>query len=178
MKIIYVISIFAFLQTAKAQDFCKRIKTEAAADKISFEYTSPFDPEDKNVSHVTRSYSKDPENGYDNFYIMFQMIGELDSVYKTTETGGLKEKEEKSLIIEFQDNTKMVDGDIKINHDFTDDKTQATRFVYYPLTETNLKDFTSKKILKFSLAGNEQVMQPDSANSIMHYIQCMNNIKK
>jgi hypothetical protein len=178
MKIIYLLVMFAFLQPAKAQDFCKLIKIEAFPDRISFEYNSPYDPDDKTAMHVTRSYSKDPENTYDNFYIMFQMIGELDDVFVKTATGGQNEKEEKTLIVEFSDKSKIVDDTIRVNHDFTDDRTQATRYVYYPITEGNVKDFTSKKIEKFKLAGYEQVVHPDSANAMMHYIQCLKAIKK
>ena len=178
MRLFYLIIMIAGFQTAKAQDFCKRIKSEVSPDKVTFEYTSPFDPDDKTIVHVNRNFSKDPENGYENFYVIFQMIGELDSVYEVTPTGGQKEKQEKSLVVEFDDKSTIVDENIKVNHDFTDDRTQATRYVFCPLTESNLKDFTSKKIVKYKIAGHEQLMQPDSAVSIMHYIRCMKDIKK
>ena len=157
MRYIYFMLLCICCQPAKAQDFCKLIKTEISTDKITSEYNSPYDPEDKTAAHVTRNISKDPENGYDNFYIFLQMIGELDNVYEKTPTGGLKEKDEKNLVIEFEDKTMINDDTVKVNHDFTEDRTQATRYAHYPLTENNLKDFTTKKIVKFKLAGDEQL---------------------
>ena len=176
-KIIYLLLCFAFVGNANGQDFCKLLRKEVSGDKKTFDYSSPFDPNDKPVARVTRNYNNDPMYPYDNFYIIFRIEGPLDSIYIKTPDGGTTEKSERSVVVEFEDKSKITDESIQINHDVSDDKTQAVRYVDFPLTEGNLKDFTSKKIVKFSLAGNDQLITADSANSIMHYIQCMKAAK-
>jgi hypothetical protein len=64
-----------------------------------------------------------------------------------------------------------------VSHDFTNDRIQAIRYVYYPISEASVKSFSSKKIAKFSLAGYDQPVAADSANAIMHYVQCMKAVK-
>jgi len=170
--------LVAQLATAQSVDYCKQITKEVSDDKTIFNYTSPYDPAEKNLVRVTRAYYSGPEDSYDNFYIIFQMLGELDQVYYKNTTGELIEREEKKLIVEFEDKTKLVDDTVKIAHDFSDDRTQATRYIYFPLTSNNLADFTTKRIAKFSLAGYELQVAPDSANAVMQYILCLNAVKK
>jgi hypothetical protein len=177
MKTIYLLLLFACANTAYGQDFCKLLKKEVSEDKKTFDYSSPFDPNEKPVVRVTRSYNNDPEYAYDNFYIVFRVEGALESVFNKTADGGQTEKREKAIVVEFEDKSKVTDDTIQINHDVSDDKLQAVRFLDYPLSEDNLKNFLTKKIVKFSLAGNEQAVTADSANAIMHYIQCMKTVK-
>jgi len=177
MKIIYLILMLALVHTASAQDFCKLIKKEASEDKTTFDLASPFDPTDVPPLRVMRNYNTNPEYLSDNFYLIFYMTGDLEGIYVKTANGEQEEKEEKKLVIQFEDNTKILDDSIKVIHDRTDDKIQAVRYVYYPMTDKNLTEFTTKKITKFSLAGFEQTIVPDSANAVMHYIQCIKAAK-
>ena len=177
MKVIYLLLALAFVQTANAQDFCKLIKKEVSDDKLTFDFSSPYDPSEVPAVRVARSYITNPDFPSDNFYLIFQMNGELESIYAKTATGEQVEKEEKTVIVEFEDKTKIVDDSIKIDHDRTVDKLDAIRYVYFPITEERLKDFTTKKIAKFSLAGYSQIVPADSANAVMHYVQCMKAVK-
>jgi hypothetical protein len=177
MKTIFLVLTFAFLNSANGQDFCKLVKKEVSADRKTFDYASPYDPTEKPVARVTRSFNNDPEYAYDNFYIIFRIESAFDSIYVKTPDGGQIEKKEKSVVVEFEDKSRVTDPDVEINHDVSDDKTMAVRFIDFPLTDNNLKDFSSKKITKFILAGSEQAVTADSANSIMHYIQCMKAAK-
>ncbi len=177
MKLVYILLMFTFLQTAKGQDYCKLIKKEVFDDKKTFEYTSPYDVKDKPSLRVTRNFNADPEFGFDNFFLNFRIEGSIDSIYQKNADGGQTEKEDKAITVEFEDKSRIVDEAIRINHDMSDDRTLAVWYLDFPLTEKNLKDFTSKKIVKFSLAGNNQMVAADSANSIQHYIQCIKEIK-
>ena len=165
------------MQIANGQDYCKRIKKEDLPDKTMFEYTSPFKPEHVPAVRVQRSYTTDPDNPLDNFVMIFQIIGGLDDIYNKTPEGGQTEKDEKKLVIEFEDKSRLVDETITVSHDVTDDKMQSIRYAYYPLDETNLKDLTSKKIAKFSLAGYEQTVPVDSATALVQYVQCLKALK-
>ena len=177
MKAIYLLLIFAFIQSASAQDFCKLIKKEVSDDKSTFDFTSPYNPGEIPAVRVTRSYTNNPDFPSDNFYLIFYIVGNLEGIYEKTASGEQIEKEEKKLVVEFDDKTKVVDDSIKIIHDRTVDMLEAIRYVYCPMTDNNLKDFTTKKIVKFSLAGYEQTVPADSANAMMHYVQCIKAVK-
>ncbi len=177
MKIIYLLTILACVQTAHGQDYCKLITKEVSDDKKTFEYASPFDQNDKPAVRVTRNYNTDPEYAYDNFYVIFRLESPLDSIYNTTPDGRQTERDERKLVVEFEDQSKITDDTIRINHDVSDDHTQAVRYIDFPLTDATAKDFATKKIARFSLAGNYRSVAPDSANSILHYIQCMKSVK-
>ena len=177
MKAILLFLMFAFLQTAHGQDYCKRIKTEVSDDKTMYDYSSPYDPLKIPAVRVNRKYSTDSDIGFDNFSIIFQIPATLDDIYSKTAEGGQVEKEEKKLVIEFDDKSKLTDEDIIVTHDITDDHMAAVRLVYYPLTDANVKELMSKKIAKFSLAGIEQTVIADSATAIQHYILCMKAMK-
>jgi hypothetical protein len=171
MKIAHVILCLALAGSANAQDFCKQVKKEVSDDKRQVDYTSPSGYLTPIV--VKRAINTDPEWAVDNFTVLFELVSPLESVYTTAGDGSQKEKEEKKLVIEFDDNTKFVDDTAVILHDVTDDKTEAIRNLYYPVTDATIKYFTTKKIVKFSLAGNEKRVTADTANAIMHYFQCI-----
>ncbi len=177
MKIILLLLLSLVATTVDAQDYCKRLKKEDMGDKTMFDYSSPFNPQKIPAVRVKRSYSTDPDNPSDNFVIIFQIVGDLDNIYIKTPEGGQTEKDEKKLVVEFDDKSKIVEESIQVSHDVTDDKMQSIRNVYYPLEETNLKDFTTKKITKFSLAGYEQSVPADSATAIQQYVICMKALK-
>ncbi len=178
MKAIYALLALAIVCTqATAQDFCKLVKKDVQNGN-TFDFTSPFNPEEIPALRVSRSYVTGVEEPTDNFYIIFYMLGDLESVYTTGAGGEQIEKEEKKLVVEFDDKTTYVDEDIQINHDLTTDKLSAVRYVYLNMTDKNLGDFTTKKIAKFSLAGFQQVVPADSANAMMHYVECIRAAKK
>ena len=155
-------------QSTRAQDFCKLIKKEVSPDKTSFDFLSPYDQNEDYVLRATRSYSTNAEEPYDNFYLIFQTLGELSQVYITAPNGDNVEKEEKGLVVEFDDKSKYSDDTVRIVHDLSIDRTKATRYVFYPLSAANVGDFSKKKIVKYTLAGSEHAVQPDSANAVMH----------
>lgn len=173
MKAAFLLVTMGLSLGTYAQDYCKMIKKEVSGDKTMTELTAPYDINDIYALRVARNYSVNTDEPYDNFYIVFQTVGELNQIYSQSAEGEQLEKDERGLVVEFEDKSKFADDTVKIAHDFTADRTQATRFVFYPLSASNLKDFSGKKIVKYSLAGNEHVTLPDSANSVMHYIQCI-----
>ena len=177
MKLTYLLFLVMFIQSANAQDFCKQIKKEVSEDKTVYDFASPFDPVDVPPIRVTRSYSTNPEYSYDNFILIFQIPCDLDNIYTKNPDGAQIEKEESKVIVEFEDKTTITDDTLKITHDYTDDRSQALRVVYYPLTEKTIKDFTTKKIVKFSLAGYEKAVPPAMANALMQYIICIKAVK-
>ena len=176
--VFYALMLVVYCTAVRGQDYCKRIAKEVSPDKKSFTYSSPYDPQEATSVHVTRNINLDPDYPSDNFYIIFRITGNLDGIYTKNEAGEQVEKEEKKIIVQFDDNSKLVDDTIGVSHDFTDDKMQAIRYVYYPLTDNNAKDFSKKKIVKFSLAGYEQPMQSDSAVAVQHYVQCIKDAAK
>lgn len=177
MKAICIFCLFVCSYSSYAQDYCKRIKTEISDDKTMHDYSSPYDPLKIPSVRVNRKFSTDPDIGFDNFSIIFQIPASIDDLYTKGADGAQAEKEEKGVVIEFDDKTKLTEETLTVSHDFTDDRMQAVRSVYYPLTDETVKELATKKITKFRLAGVEQVMIPDSAAAIQHYIQCMKAMK-
>ncbi|MES2703720.1 MAG: hypothetical protein V4649_13850 [Bacteroidota bacterium] len=173
MKIIYSLIFLAFTATAQAQDFCKQVLKEMSEDKTQIDYSSPLNTQHLTPVVVKRTINTNPEWAVDNFTVLFQMTGEIESIYGKNTDGSQKEKEEKKLVVYFDDNSKLVDDTVVVTHDFTDDRTMAIRNIYYPVSEDAAKSFTSKKIVKFSLADAERTVPADSANAIMHYFQCI-----
>jgi len=178
MKTIYALmGLMIACTQANAQDFCKLVKKDVQNGN-TFDFTSPYNQEEIPALRVSRSYTTGVDEPTDNFYIIFYALGDLESVYTTSAGGEQVEKEEKKLVVEFDDKTTIVDEDIQINHDLTTDKLSAVRYVYLNMTDKNLPVFTGKKITKFSLAGHEQTVPSDSANAMMHYVQCIQAEKK
>ncbi len=177
MKLLFTLLGLAIAQLAAGQDFCKLVKKEVSDNKITTDYFSPFKYNETPAIRVKRSISKDEEYPYDNFVAMFNVSCPLEAIYNKTEGGGQDEKKEKSLTIVFEDNSKIVDDTVEISHDFTDDRTEATRYVFYTLTPSEIEDFSSKKITKFIIAGQERLYPADSANAIMQFSKCMKTAK-
>jgi len=177
MRILFLLIMVVVMQNAQAQDFCNLLKKEVSPDRTIYDYSSPFDPNDPPVVRVSRNYGTNPDYATDNFFMIFEITNPLESIYKKTDTGEV-EKDEQKLVVEFEDKSKYTDDSIKITHDFTNDRTQAIRTIFYSLNEKAVKEFSNKKIVKFSLAGYEQAVPADSANAIMHYVQCLRDVKK
>ena len=170
-----LLSVLAF--RASGQDFCNLVKKDVSPDHTIYGFSSPYEMTDPPAVRVTRSYGTNPDYATDNFFMIFEVKGPLESIYKKTDTGEI-EKDEYQLIVHFDDNSKYSDDTIKVGHDFTDDRMQVIRTLFYPLDDKSEKQFESKKITKFSLAGYEQTVPADSANAIMHYVQCLKAAKK
>ena len=75
--------------------------------------------------------------------------------------------------IEFDDHTLLSTDTVQINHDLTDDKAEVIRTLYFPIDDGNFKEFTTKKIVKYTLGTTERKFAADSATAIMHYVQCI-----
>ncbi len=174
MKAIYALVLFIFLQHANGQDFCKQIKKEVSDDKSQYEFFSPYSENSLPSIRATRSVNTNPEAPYDNFFIIFRIVaGNVDNFYNKAADGTLVEKVEKTFMVEFDDKSKISVDTVQITHDFTEDKTEGIRSLFFPLTEDILKDFTTKKIVKFALGGYEKTYPADSSNAVMQYIKCM-----
>ena len=177
MKLIFLILFFAFIPKIHAQDYCKQINKVISDDKTVFDYASPFDPQEAPPIRVTRNYSNNGEFSYDNFIVIFQIPCDLDDVYIKNADGTRAEKEEHKLAIQFEDKSMITTDTIKITHDFTEDRSQSLRVLYYPLNSRTLPDFMTKKIIGFSLAGHERAVPPETGNAVMHYVICMKAVK-
>jgi hypothetical protein len=177
MKVVYTLAICALGFNASAQDFCKQVRKEISDDKTQTDYSSPTAASGVTPIVVRRSINTNPEFQNDNFTVFFQVPGTIESLYVPTSDGGQREKDEKKIIIEFEDNTKFTDDTLQVNHDFTEDRTVAIRNLYMPVAGDAAKHFSSKKITKFSLAGFERTVPADTANAIMHYFQCIHDKK-
>ncbi len=162
----------------KSADPCSLIKKDISEDKTTFDFQSPYDVHEPHPVRITRNYSTNPEYSFDNFYVVVEILGDLDNVYTINSKGEHIEKDESKVVIEFADKSKIVDDTIKINHDVSEDKSQSLRYAYYPVTESNFKDFATKQIAKITLAGYEQVVPVDSTNSFQKYLECIKAVKK
>ncbi len=156
------------------QDYCKDISKSMSANKKIIELESPYDPEYFVPLRAKRTINKDEYDGFDNFNIVFQVTCNFDAIDDIALDGGRTEKNETKLHIEFYDNSKIIDDTVKISHDFTVDRTEAIRYVYYSLNEATRAAFSTKKIKKFTIAGQERLIPEDSATVIMEYVKCMN----
>ena len=177
MKVIYTLAICALGFNASAQDFCKQVHKEISDDKTQTDYSSPKAASGVTPVIITRSINTNPEFPGDNFTAFFQVPGSIESLYNTTSDGGQKEKDEKKIVIVFDDNSQYVDDTLQVNHDFTEDRITAIRGLYMPVEGAAAKQFSTKKITKFSLAGYERTVPADSANAIMQYFQCIKDRK-
>lgn len=161
-----------------AQDICGKVKKEVSQDKLSVDLASPFDAADPPPVRATRSFSNNEDARYDNFFLIFRATCELDSIYAKGADGGQVEKDERMLVLEFEDHSKISDDTIKISHDFTDDRLSAIRLAYLPVTDQNAKDLTTKKLVRFIIAGGQVVnIPPDMAAELMQYIRCIKDVK-
>ncbi len=180
MRVVLLLLATVFVQCANGQDFCKQIKKEMSEDTFQRNYFSPYNEKKLPSVRVTRSLDNNPENdGYDNFFLILRVVGgPVDALYTKGANGKAVEKTEKNMVVEFSDKSVLVSDTVAINHDITDDKAEAIRTIFFPINKATIKDFTTKKIVKFSLAGYERTFSADSANAVMHYIQCMHAAAK
>ncbi|MCD6012000.1 MAG: hypothetical protein K0Q79_1862 [Flavipsychrobacter sp.] len=177
MRYLLLLLAIATISPAIAQDYCKQVVKDVSPDNKIFDYSSPADPEEPTVIKVSRSINVDPDYESDNFIMIFQIAGDLDNIYTKNAEGEQVEKEEWKLAITFDDNSIIAEDTLKISHDFTNDKLQAIRQVYYTLTENSIRELSTKKIKKFSLAGYEKVVTPEYATAMMNYVACIKKAK-
>lgn len=178
MKYLLLLLASAMLSPAIAQDYCKQVVKDVSPDKKILDYSSPSDAEEVTVIKVSRSINVDPDYEADNFFMIFQIVGDLDNIYTKSPEGEQTEKEEWKLAIIFDDNSTITEDTLKISHDFTSDKLQAIRQVYYTLNENSIRELSTKKIKKFSLAGYEKALTPGYAIAIMNYVACIKKAKQ
>ena len=164
-------------QMATAQDLCKDIKKEVSDNKMLTEYESPYSEKEPPLARVKRSVSIDEDTPFDNFVMIFRVICTVDDIYATSAEGGKTEKQEKKLTIVFDDNSRIVDDTVDVMHDITTDRTEAIRYIYYPIIPETAGEFASKKIAKYIIAGQEVPMPADKANALMLYTKCIKNAK-
>ncbi len=177
MRLILSLLVLFALNSAHAQDICSKIKKDVSADKMNVDMESPYEEANQPLIRVSRSYSTNEENPFDNFYVIFRVSCDLDSIYTKDANGGQVEKEEKGVIIEFEDHSKLTDEELKVNHDLSDDHMSAVRYAYLIVNDQNLKSLTTKGIIKFTLAGSSGLVSPDQASVVMEYVKCMKAVK-
>lgn len=165
------------VSSVTAQDYCKSVVKEVSPDKKIYEYTSPTNPEEVEAIKVSRSINVDPDYEADNFILIFQVAGDLESIYTKGPNGQQLEKEEWKLSVTFDDKSTLADETVKVTYDFTPDKLQSIRQVYYTLNDAAIKDFSTKKVAKFSLAATEKTLSPEYATAVMHYVECIKKAK-
>ena len=167
--------VFAFQQNADGQDYCKKIKKDVTADGYNRSYFSPYSEKSMPAIRVTRAIDSNPEDdGFDNFFIIFRIPGgDVASIFVTGPDNKVVETKEKTMKIEFDDHTLLSTDTVQINHDLTDDKAEVIRTLYFPIDDGNFKEFTTKKIVKYTLGTTERKFAADSATAIMHYVQCI-----
>ncbi|NDC42412.1 MAG: hypothetical protein EBZ77_12835, partial [Chitinophagia bacterium] len=81
------------------------------------------------------------------------------------------------LLITFDDKSTIKEDSTPITHDKRGDGS-AMRSAFLPITESNIGKLTTKKIVKFSLAGNNKEVPADLAATIQQYLVCLKNVKK
>ncbi|MCF8450292.1 MAG: hypothetical protein K9G49_10530 [Taibaiella sp.] len=177
MKPLFILLILSVTHCAVAQDFCKQIKKEVSDNKTITELSSPYDLKEIPMMRVTRNISTDEDAPFDNFSVIFRVLCGVDDIYGDSGGGGKTEKEEKKLTIIFEDNSRIVDDTVDIMHDLTEDRTEAIRYVYYPIIPETANDFSTKKISKFIIAGQEKEVPADLSNALMQYARCIKTAK-
>lgn len=177
MKLFAILAAMMVAQSVSAQDFCKDIKKTTNDAKTLIEFESPYNEKNEPIMRVKRTIVTDDDETIENFVMVFRVLCTVDDIYATSAEGGKSEKAEKSLTVVFTDNSKIVDDTVEIMHDLTPDRTEAIRYVYYPITADNVNDFSGKKIARFVIAGQEIVVPEPLANTTMNYTRCIKTSK-
>ncbi len=176
MKKMFIIALLALGNSVFAQDYCKQIKKEVTDNNTSFTYESPYKADSLPAIRAVRAYSTNPEAEFDNFNLIMAIPCEFSDLLEKG-TSGETEKEETGIVIEFDDKSKLEDEGISISHDKKGDGT-ANRIAYYPITPDNVKDITTKKVVKIHLGGGVITVTPEMATAIQKYVTCLRDVKK
>ena len=168
--------VFAAVLQVSAQDICKQIKKDITDNNTSFSYETPYSEDNMPTMRAIRNYSTNSESEFDNFNLILSIPCEFSDLLTTTSEGD-REKEEMGVVIHFEDKSTIKEDSIQITHDKRGDGT-AFRIAYVQITEQNVKAFTTKKIVKFTLATAHQEVVGDLSNTIQQYLVCLKNVKK
>jgi hypothetical protein len=177
MKLLYTLLILLMANEVNAQDICKQIKKEVAENKQQWDYSTPVKGEEMPMISIKRSVSIDEDYPFDNYVVVFKVICQLDDIYTLSGDTSRTEKQEKKMVIEFDDNTKITDEEIEILHDYTQDRAEAIRYVFYTVPTESLNDIASKKITKFTLATQEVAVPPALSATMQQYAKCIKEAK-
>lgn len=176
MKKLLIPALLFISSGAMAQDYCKQIKKEVTENNTSFTYETPWNEDTPPVLRATRSYSTNPDNEFDNFSLIFYIPCEFADLLTKT-AAGEAEKEEKKVVVEFEDKTKYTDEHLMITHEKKENGS-AARVAYLVMTPSNIKTFTDKKITKVHLATAEAPVAADVATAIAKYLGCLRDLRK
>jgi hypothetical protein len=160
--------------TVNAQDYCKQIKKEVTDKNTNFSYETPYNIDSLPMIRLTRSYSTNPEQEFDNFSIVFMIPCMFGDLLGKDEA----EISETKLVIEFDDKTKYTNDTLSITHDYSKGDGTAMRLAYLPITIDNVKSFTGKKITKFHLASANQAVPNDVATAAQQWAICLEKVRK
>jgi hypothetical protein len=177
MRVILFLLAIGLGFAADAQDYCKAIKKEVSENKVLTEYFSPFKQDSIPAVRIKRSISTDEDYPYDTYTVIFQTYCGLDDIYDKKD-GSQTEKPEKKLVITLDDNSTIIDDTTDVIHDFTPDRTEAIRSLYFVVPESVVNELGTKKIVKFTLAGQEKIVPPNVSNSFMQYANCIKTARK
>ncbi len=177
MKLLFSLAALVFVTSVNAQDICKQIKKEVADNKLQWDYSTPVKGDDMPLISIKRSVSIDEDYPFDNFVVIFKVICQLDDIYNLSGDTSRTEKQEKKMVIEFDDNSKITDEEIEVLHDYTQDRAEAIRYVFYTVPAESLNDIAAKKITKFTLATQEVPVPPALSVSMQQYAKCIKEAK-
>lgn len=176
MKLLYTVILLLLATTTNAQDYCKQIKKEVSS-KLQWDYTTPDKGEEVPMMAIKRSVSIDEEYPFDNFVMIFKVVCQLDDIYTVSGDTSRTEKQEKRMVIEFDDHSMITDEEIEIAHDYTQDRAEAIRYVFYTVPAETLNEIASKKIIKFTLATQEVSVPPVVSATMLQYAKCIKEAK-
>ena len=176
MKTFYLFLFIVFSTNLFAQDYCKQIRKEVN-NVTTFNYSSPFDTVGIPPIKITRNFSTDSDLEFDNFVVVLQIVSDMPGFFVKNPNGD-GANDDKKLVIEFDDKTKMEEDDVTISYDMKGEEQLVVRSVFLTLEEKNINYFTNKNITKYSFGGVSKTIPPDSSAAYKGYVQCMKNAKK
>ena len=168
----YLILITTFCQLAVyAQDYCKMVKKEVS-NETTFTYTSPFDSAGVTPVKVTRIFSTDADQPFDNFMIQFQLVTDLQEFYAKNPHGE-GENDSKIFTVEFDDKSKIESKDPAFSFDPLNENQTLIRGCTLSLEGADLTALSTKLITRFIMSGYARNLTPDTAQAYKAYINCI-----
>ncbi len=177
MKNLFIIAALLCFNSAFAQDYCKQIKKEVTENNTSFSYETPYIEDNPPAIRAVRNYSTSTENEFDNFNIVLYLPCDFGDLLAKNADGMESEKQEKTVVLEFDDKTRITDDTTMVTHDKKSDGS-AARVAYFNVTAQNIKTLTTKKIVKVHLATASQAIAPEVATAMQAYLACLRDVKK
>jgi|GEM_PF-1206880 len=176
MKLAITLAFLALANVSFAQDPCKDIKKEVTENNTTFVFESPYDVDAPPAARVKRSYCTNPDYEYDNFNLVLTIPCEFSDLLGKDKDGNDVEMDEKKVVIEFDDKSKITNDTLKIEHETKGDGT-SMRVAYLAITPSLMKTLTTKKIIKFQLAKANEEVPAEVATSIQQYVGCLSNVR-